>query len=248
MKPGKGFVHQQPPAQAGHETHKGWSCSIDLGDDKITLEHIDIAPGECLVIPYHLRMGNALLLRTNASLLCRLGKYYVFYTDHQPWYHYRKEPGCVITLKHQEAERAYKFGDRLVIADCILYEDNGEIFAVSQKPAEEIIYYLPDGARRSKMVAFTQAKCEVKFTYLGTGGEDGQYKAYEITINAKDLDKVHDLFLQIDYQGDRAEIYHEEADRRLVHHRRSVARGLEAVWFSSEAGAASLSDSGECLS
>ncbi|MFY9299155.1 MAG: hypothetical protein WAP20_08745, partial [Limnochordia bacterium] len=86
----------------------------------------------------------------------------------------------------------------------------GEIFAVSQKPAEEIIYYLPDGARRSKMVAFTQAKCEVKFTYLGTGGEDGQYKAYEITINAKDLDKVHDLFLQIDYQGDRAEIYHEE--------------------------------------
>lgn len=208
---GEGFLfinnHQRKRVM---KAHKDWSCSIDLGDDKITLEHIDIAPGECLVIPYHLRMGNALLLRTNASLLCRLGKYYVFYTDHQPWYHYRKEPGCVITLKHQEAERAYKFGDRLVIADCILYEDNGEIFAVSQKPAEEIIYYLPDGARRSKMVAFTQAKCEVKFTYLGTGGEDGQYKAYEITINAKDLDKVHDLFLQIDYQGDRAEIYHEE--------------------------------------
>ncbi|MDI9419067.1 MAG: beta-galactosidase [Bacillota bacterium] len=208
---GEGFLfinnHQRKRTM---KAHKNWSCVLAFDHETITLENIDIDPGECLVIPYNLRIGSALLLRTNASFLCRLGEYCVFYTDHTPWYHYAREAGCVITLNKWEAERAYKFGSRLIIADCVLYEDDGEIYAVSSKPEEEIIYYGPDGLRRSKTVRFKQVECDASFTYLGeANGENGRCRKYQVRINARNRDQVHDLFLQIDYHGDRAEVYHE---------------------------------------
>jgi hypothetical protein len=214
-KTGEGFLfinnHQRKRIM---KAHKNWSCSLHFKDQTITLENIDIDPGNCLVIPYHLRMGNALLLKTNASLLCKLGDYYVFYTDHTPWYQYAREPGRVITLKTREAERAYKFGDRLIIADCILYEEDGEIFAVSSNPTEEITYYGTNGARQTKTINFDQAKCDVSFAYFGEGdGDEGRYRKYKVMIDAKNLDQICELLLQIDYLGDRAEVYH---DGRLI--------------------------------
>ena len=90
---GEGFLfinnHQRKRTM---KAHKNWSCVLAFDHETITLENIDIDPGECLVIPYNLRIGSALLLRTNASFLCRLGEYCVFYTDHTPWYHYARKP------------------------------------------------------------------------------------------------------------------------------------------------------------
>ena len=193
------------------QPHQNWSCRLSFDNHTIELDGIDIATDDCLVIPYNLPMGATVLEKTNASLLCRLGDYCIFYTDNEPRYQFSGQPGKVITLSTWEVERAYKFGDKLLIADCALYEKNGEIYALSQKAKEEIIAYGTDGERRTITVEFNQVEVGVNFAELGDGkSEDEVYKAYQVKLEAVDPSQVHELYLKIDYLGDKAEVYHQD--------------------------------------
>jgi beta-galactosidase len=209
---GEGFLfinnHQRKRCM---KAHKNWECNLVIGNDVIEINNIDIEGDECMVIPYHLNMGDTILLQTNASLLCRLGEYYFFYTDKKPVYEFSKGHGKIITLTGWEAERAYKFGDKLVIADCALYEKAGEIYAISQKPSEEIIYYGLDGERKTKTISFQQIPVASEFEYIeaANGDLEGTYKKYHIRIDAKGFEKVHELYLETEYLGDRAEVYND---------------------------------------
>lgn len=208
---GEGFLfinnHQR---KRNMKAHKNWSCSLVMGDDAVKIPHIDIECDECMVIPYNLNMGDTVLLQTNASLLCRLGEYYFFYTDKEPLYKFSKECGKTVTLTSWEAERAYKFGDKLVIADCALYEKDGDIYAISKKASEEVIYYGTDGKRKVKTIYFQQINVASKFEYIEEVNECGEdiYKKYNIGIEAKGIDEIHELYLQTEYLGDKAEVYH----------------------------------------
>lgn len=207
---GEGFLfinnHQR---KRNMKEHKNWGCSLIIGNETVEIKNIDIEPDECMVIPYNLRMGDTVLLQTNASLLCRLGEYYFFYTDKEPKYKFSKECEKVITLTKWEAERAYKFGDKLVIADCALYEKNEEIYAISKKESEEIIYFGTDGKRKTKTISFYKIPAESKIKYEGETikSSECQYISYLVSINAKEIQKVHELYLDIEYLGDRAEVY-----------------------------------------
>lgn len=194
------------------KAHKNWSCSLSIGNDVVQIDNIDIEADECKVIPYNLNMGDTVLLQTNASLLCRLGEYYFFYTDKEPVYKFSKGNGKVITLTNWEAEHGYKFGDKLVIADCALFEKNGEIYAISHKVSEEIIYYGMDGQRKAKTVSFQQIPAVSEFEYIEDvdGSMEDTYKKYRIKIDTKKLKEVHELYLQIDFRGNKAEVYHED--------------------------------------
>jgi hypothetical protein len=191
--------------------HKNWGCSVAIGNDVVEISGIDIEPDECMVIPYNLKMGDTVLLQTNASLLCRFWEYYFFYTDKEPVYKFSGNCGKVVTLSTWEAERAYKFGDKLIIADCALFEKNGEIYALSKKAFEEITYYGMDGESETKIISFQQIHVNSEFKYIEdvVGAMEGQYKKYRIHMDAKGLENIHELYLQIDYLGDRAEVYHE---------------------------------------
>jgi hypothetical protein len=209
---GEGFLfinnHQRKRSM---KEHKNWGCSLAIGNDVVEISNIDIEPDECMVIPYNLNLGDTVLLQTNASLLCRLGEYYFFYTDKEPVYKFSGNCGKVVTLSTWEAERAYKFGDKLIIADCALYEKNGEIYALSQKASEEITCYGIGGERETKIISFQQIYVNSEFKYIedAFGAVEGQYKKYLIHMDVKGLEEIHELYLQIDYLGDRAEVYHE---------------------------------------
>jgi beta-galactosidase len=209
---GEGFLfinnHQR---KRNMKAHKNWGCSLVIGNDVVNINNIDIEPDECMVLPYHLNMGDTILHQTNASLLCRLGEYYFFYTDKVPVYEFSKESGKAITLTGWEAERAYKFGDKLLIADCALYEKNGEIYALSKKASEEIIYYGMDGERKTKTISFQHIPANAEFEYIEVvdGAAKDAYKKYRIHIDTKGLEKIHELYLETEYLGDKAEVYHD---------------------------------------
>lgn len=207
---GEGFIfinnHQR---KRNMKAHNNWGCSLVIGNDVVNINNIDIKPDECMVLPYNLKMEGTVLLKTNASLLCRLGEYYFFYTDKVPVYEFSKECGKVITLSTYEAERAYKFGDKLVIADCAIYEKNGEIYAFSKKASEEIIYYGMDGERKTRTISFQQVTAASEFEYIEDTNRDlvDTYKMYRIHIDAKGLEEIHELYLETEYLGDKAEVY-----------------------------------------
>jgi beta-galactosidase len=208
---GEGFLfinnHQR---KRNMKAHKNWGCSLIIGNDVIEIDNIDIESGECKLIPYNLNMGDTVLLQTNASLLCRLGEYYFFYTDKEPLYKFSGNCGKVVTLRRPEADRAYKFEDKLVIADCSLYEKSGEIYAISQKTSEEIIYYGRDGERKTKTIDFQHIPATSAFEYIEdvTGCPEGMCKKYRVSVNAKAVERIHDVYLNIEYLGDKAEVYH----------------------------------------
>jgi hypothetical protein len=208
---GEGFIfinnHQR---KRNMKAHKNWGCKLLIDKSAVQIENIDINIDECMVIPYNLNMGDTVLLQTNASLLCRLGEHYFFYTDKEPLYKFSGNASKVITLTSWEAERAYKFGDKVVIADCALYEKNGEIYAISQKASEEIVFYGTDGERKTKTIEFKQINVASKFEYLEEVKESEEviYKKYDISIEAKEFEKIHELYVETDYLGDKAEVYH----------------------------------------
>jgi beta-galactosidase len=208
---GEGFLfinnHQRKRNMKGH---KNWGCNLVIGNNVIQISNIDIESDECMVIPYNLDMGDTVLLQTNASLLCRLGEYYIFYTDKKAVYKFSKECGKIITLTKWEAERAYKFGDKLVISDCALFEKNREIYALSSKSSEEIIYFGIDGEKKTKTISFGQLPICSEFQYIEevNGFGEGMYKKYRIDIDAKGIEKIHELYLQAEYLGDKIEVYH----------------------------------------
>ena len=166
---GEGFLfinnHQRKRVM---KAHKDWSCSIDLGDDKITLEHIDIAPGECLVIPYHLRMGNALLLRTNASSSAGLAST-MYFTPITNLGIITARAGLCDHLKHQKqsGRTSSATGWLSLTAFCTKTTVRSLPCRKSLRRKSSITCLMgPAGLRWWPL---TQAKCEVKFTYLGTG-------------------------------------------------------------------------------
>ena len=207
---GEGFLFINNHQRKRHmKEHKNWGCTLRIGKDLVQIKNIDIESSECMVIPYHLKMGDTVLLQTNASLLCKLGEYYFFYTDKEPIYQFSERKGKIITLTRWEADRAYKFQDRLFIADCALYEQDGDIYAISKKTWEEIICYGKDGERKTQTVHFQQIQVASKFELIEeeSGAEEGMYKKYRISIDPKELKEIHELYLQVEYLGDKAEVY-----------------------------------------
>jgi hypothetical protein len=190
--------------------HKNWGCNLIIDNREVQIRNVDIQSDECIVLPYQLNMGDTVLLQTNASILCKLGEYYYFYTDKKPCYTFSKNTRKIVTLSSWEADRAYKFGDKLVIADCAMYQKNSEIYVISKKASEEIIYYGLDGQRKTKTIYFKQTKVPSKFDYVEEINEPvaSRYKKYNINIDIEVVDNVHELYLQAEYLGDKAEVYY----------------------------------------
>lgn len=209
---GEGFLFINNHQRKRHmRTHKSWGCSLMLESHVIAIRNVDIQEDACLVIPYHLSMGDTTLLETNASLLCKLGRHYFFYTDQEPVYRFSKGRGEVITLTNWEANRAYKFSKQVCIADCALYEKEGSIYAISTKTSEDIVYYGLDGVRQKKTVYFRQLPISASFVRMEDKmcGQEEVYKSYRIQIEEKSPADTHERYLQIEYLGDRAAVYQE---------------------------------------
>ena len=105
-----------------------------------------IKDGEHYILPYRLPLGRAILKRTNATPLTAIGNRYFFYTDELPVYEFVGSGADslatmpdIVTLSERDSRHAYRFGDRLYIADCVLYEKEGTVYAEITKalqPAE----------------------------------------------------------------------------------------------------------------
>lgn len=228
-----------------------------FGIDKepLLLENIGCESGECAVIPFGLQMGEKRLLRTNASLLTKIGERYFFYDNGAaPFLDYDGEAYTnAVVLSREEAEHAYQFGDRLYITEKPLYEQEGTLYILTGEEEEKLYFYeetgdaiemylLPPEVMTSVSVCKRACDEEEKQKQIAAAnqihaedirlGADNSCKVYGISLayhkqegdnEVEDTDEVavefyedrlHEVYLHIDFAGDKAELY--EGDKLLT--------------------------------
>lgn len=151
---------------------------------------------------------------TNASLLCRLGKRIFFWSDlERPHFESEKEDADYVILTKAQADRAFLTGGHLYITerpDSCLIEDKGQQFLLTKAEKETIMIYSGTGAPEQVKLEATSVKVSVKAELFREEQDtDGSaaYKEYMIQIEKLTAGTVHQLYLETEYDGDRAEVY-----------------------------------------
>lgn len=210
-----------------------------IGKEPLILEHICCDSGECAVIPFGLQMGKSKLLRTNASLLTKIGERYFFYENGgKSYFDYEGETDDnIVILSKEEAEYAYQFGDRLYITKKPLFEQDGTLYMLTDGREEKVRFYEEKGEAMERYLLPSEIMTNVSVSYKESGGEEKQ-KMIEVTnqVHAEDRrlgadehcevyhislsmqkdeeDMLHEIYLHMDYAGDKAELY--DGDRLLT--------------------------------
>lgn len=195
-----GFVfvnnHLRKRVLADHENVR---ITVSAEGHDYTLPPVHLKNGENAILPYHLRMGDTLLLGANATPLTRLGRRYFFYTDQEPIYQFEGTPAEIVTLSREQARMACKLGDRLYLCDKPLYEKDGEVHVQTDRETTVTIYE-ETGEPKTILVRPPVCSGGVSFRETAPG-------AYELTLEYGSLSA--DYVLKLDFLGDKARLYQE---------------------------------------
>ncbi len=236
---GEGFLfinnHQRKRVMKEHED---LLVSIHMLDGSVLeIGGLHIRTDACGVIPFGLETAHGKLVATNAYLLCRFGDRTVFYTDEEDrdriYFIWEDRDGKrvrsgaderVILLSRQDANRAYRIGDRLYIASddsALIYEADGQILYRGRGTSAQVREYglqedvtslelsLCDGAKMPQAKYSESAICKE--------GARTLYKEYEVKISYPADASAAEYLLSVDYLGDRAEVYDcAGSDRKLL--------------------------------
>ena len=188
------------------DDHTGVVFRLRVAGETIQLPSVDIRDGDTLILPYRLPLGDSLLEFSNATPLCALGKRWFFYTDAEPVYRFAGAPAEIITLTERQSRMAYLLGNRLYLADCALYEKDGKIFAEYERDTEVTIWSEEGGPQ--KLLLHADRLC-------------GDCRISPVSENLWRVDLTYpesdaEPILQIDYIGDRLEVYDASAPDVLI--------------------------------
>ena len=211
------------------EERKDAAVRLLFPEKELVADHLFLKPGSCAVIPFSFPAGDAFLEKTNASLLCRLGSRYFFYGSEEVWkkpfYQWREKAGNVVTLTQEQADRACRLQDALYVTeypDSCLIEQEGKIYLISSHAQETVLCWREEGEPEALTVKAQEVDVPVRFAPLETGNRSSkrktvekalEYCEYEVRLGEVPVDKIHQLYLEVDYVGDRAELY---VDGRLA--------------------------------
>ena len=192
--------------------HTAFSMTVETPEMTIETLPIDILANGTYILPYNLPLGRAVLKRTNACPLTAIGNRYFFYTDDLPIYEFSGKSGDtfatlpdIVTLLERDSRHAYRFGDKLYIADCAMYEKDGTVYAEITKDTKVTVYE----ETGDPTVLFLECESGVYTAECAVAEqEDGGY------ILTPEYTEDGEHLLLIDYVGDKAMLY--DADGKLV--------------------------------
>ena len=228
-RPGEngGFVFVNNHQRGVNMEEKHFSVELNLPDETVKLPEITLRPDACMALPYNFKMDAAVLRATNAQPLCRIGKHWFFWCDGEPVYDFAKGEAYIDTLTADEADKACVLNGELFIADALIYADGESIIAETENRVLSVTRWGEASDPEHIEVRRPEVKCACEFRQIGgvhkpaerKSAYDGDYIEYEIKLGEAKTDGLADMLLELDFGGDRAELY---ADGRLV-----------ADWFNS---------------
>lgn len=150
--------------------------------------------------------------------------------EENPYFAWKNGKSCdAAVLSEAEADRAFRFGNRLYVterADDCLIEKNGKLYLITK--AEETVLTVYEEAGEAKRLTVEavngRAQINARFDLLKeAAGAQGKtlYREYAVHMDIpggagakmQESRDWHQLYLEADYAGDRAEIY---VDGRLA--------------------------------
>jgi len=178
--------------------------SIVLSDETICFPQMEMPAGFYGIFPYNVKLGKSFLKSTNAQLLCELGDQYVFCCHEKPVFNWMGEAASVILLSEEEADNAWLLGEKLFITKGSLHETDGKIYLTTCRTEEKVICY--QDADKNETITYNFppvcVNCCFKEIY-----RDNIFAEYEIKIDKIPSEEINDIFLIIDFSGDRAELF-----------------------------------------
>ena len=183
--------------------HRDVELTVHSDSGEITLPKLTVRDHDMLILPYNIDLGDAKLLSTNATPLTRLGSRWFFFTDDEPVYNFEGKAAEIVTLSEADSRRAFKFGNKLYLSDCALFEKDGHIYAEATGDCD-ITVYEETGDPYVIHLSFGSPSGDCTYSELG----DGEYMLHPVYPQNGD-----DMFIEFDYSGDKAEVY--EGDKLL---------------------------------
>lgn len=182
------------------------------GDVDVEVAHLYCQSGQCAMIPFGLQMGECRLRTTNCSLLTKLGDTYYFYIEEgvEPYFDFEDQRyEKMVVLTRQEAEMAYLLQDKLLLTKSALYEEDGKLILIKGKEAQTIRYYNREGKLGELYIEESMEEKKPKVS-ARLVEQTEQRAVYELVLDTEDVSGLHELYLHMNYKGDRAKLYCED--------------------------------------
>ena len=186
------------------KSHQGVKFSVALSDEEICFPRMDIPSGFYGMFPYNIKLGKSFLKSTNARLLCEINDQFVFYCHEEPVLNWTGEAAPVILLTEEEADNAWLLGEKLYITKGCLLEMNGKIYLTTLEKEEKVVCYGSRNEKETLIFNFDPICINSAFKEIY---RDDLFAEYEIKIEKTSLKNINDIFLIIDFTGDRAELF-----------------------------------------
>lgn len=205
------------------QAHLQERLEVNLDDEKIFYPAVDIEDGMFFFVPFHMPVGDGILKSALATPLCRLQnsgqETYVFYTDVEPQYEWKKEltRTKVLTISREMALNAWKIGKGgqylLVTEDKVVESEEG--YEILVRKGDDIRSYpaLPESPADYKYMGMDGAfslyrrkgnlpEAEVTWKLLQEQPESNRYEIELVYPEEK-----NDCFLRVDFAGDQAKLF-----------------------------------------
>lgn len=186
--------------------HRGVAFRLQTAHGVVETPSVTVKNDDILLLPYRMPLGDAVLESTNATPLCRLGERWFFYTDETPVYRFSSGSAEIVTLSEADSRRAYRFGGKLYLADCALYEKDGEVIAEIEKDTEVTVW--GERGEPRKFTLFTHRYGG----YCNITHESGDVWRVDVSYPDSDAEPM----LELDFAGDRVEIFDDAACGHLI--------------------------------
>ncbi|MCL2242848.1 MAG: beta-galactosidase [Treponema sp.] len=182
-------------------SHKETGISVELPNETIHFPLMNIPTGFYGIFPYNIDLSGFFLQSTNAQLLCKLKDKFVFFCHEKPVFNFKGEQAPVIVLTEEEADNAWLFGDQLYITKGDLIENENGLCITTCRTEETVIRF-PD--KKEIYLKFNKIYVNCKFTEVY---RDDLCAEYELLLDKFNADGINDIFMVVDFTGDRAELY-----------------------------------------
>ncbi|MDR0464833.1 MAG: beta-galactosidase, partial [Treponema sp.] len=188
------------------ESHFDVCISVELPNETIHFPPMNIPSGFYGAFPYNIKLKESFLQSTNVQILCKLKDRFVFFCHEKPVFNFKDNlsgwSDSIIVLTEEEADNAWLFNDQLFITKGDLIETaSGELHLTTCK-TEEKITALP--YKKDCIINFNPIFVNC---IIAEVNRNEKFAEYELNIDKIDTDRINDIFLIIDYTGDRAELY-----------------------------------------
>lgn len=200
-----GFIFVNNYQRLRKMTDKKLQFEVELENGTINFPSLELQDGEIAILPFNLKIGEYHLKSSNATLLTVIDDHWIFVhpRPEDAKFIFSNQTPQVHVLSDDEANNAYLLNKELYLSKADLWEENNQLLVSSREQKVKVRKLLAEG---TETIDFAADNSKVTYKPLSKKEEEA---SYSIDINYDLSTDSMDLLLDIDFIGDRAELFDE---------------------------------------